>query len=181
MTAAATATGVEHRRPGLGRVALGGVLGGLIGTGAFGAVTSALGLGFVQSFVPALLGLEQSGAIGWTIHLAVGALLGLVFALIVSRDAVLPFVVPDPDHDDPNLGPGSVEARLTAAGLAYGIGIWALLPTLLLPVWLGAVGNQDLNALPGSAIESLVAHVVFGVLLGAVYAVVAWSTTDAHS
>lgn len=178
MTAAATATGAEHRRPGFGRVALGGILGGLIGTAAFGAVSTALDLGFVQSFIPALFGLEQRGAIGWAIHLATGALLGLVFALIVSRDAVVPLLVPDPDPDDPNLGPASVEARLTGAGLAYGLAIWALLPTLLLPLWIGTFGGQQIDQLPGTAIESLAAHVVFGVLLGAVFALVAWTSVD---
>lgn len=164
------ATNTRASTPGIGRVALGGVLGGLVGTAAFGALSAALDLGFVRSFVPALFGLEQQGAVGWAIHLAAGAALGLAFALIVSRDAVREFLVPDPE--EPVLGPLNLEARLVAAGFTYGLAVWALLPMLVLPIWLGAVGTEGVSEIPGTATESLAAHAVFGALLGVVYALV---------
>lgn len=171
MSRAATATSTPARSPGRGRVVLGGLLGGLVGTAAFGALSAALDLGFVESFLPALFGLEQRGAVGWSIHLAAGATLGLAFALVLSRDAVLEMLVPDPD--EPVLGPLNVETRVVAAGLAFGLAVWAVLPMLVLPIWVGAVGTEGVSEIPGTATESLAAHALFGLLLGVVYALVA--------
>lgn len=150
--------------------ALGGILGGLVGTAAFGIVMELLGLQFVRSFVPALLGLEQQGLVGWTVHLATGALLGLLFGLLVSRDVVSELL--RPYEGEPELGPLDVRVRLIGAGLVYGLAVWALLPMVVLPVWLGYVGGEQLDAVPGSALVSMLAHVVFGLLLGGVYSFV---------
>lgn len=148
-----------------------GLIGGLVGTAAFGAVTAALGIGFVRSFVPALFGLPQAGVVGWGIHLGTGAVLGAMFGLILSRPAVRELLISEPDEEQ--LGPAGMFARLTATGIVYGLAIWALLPTILLPVWLGAVGTAGVEEIPGTPLETLAAHVVFGTLLGLVYAVVA--------
>lgn len=168
-----TADGVEadptgsHGTP---EAALAGVLGGVVGTAAFGALMELLDQAFVRSFVPALLGLEQRGLVGWTVHLLTGAVLGLLFGLIVSREIVRELLVP---YDgDPELGPLDVRARLVAAGLTYGLAVWAVLPMIVLPVWLGYVGGEQIEAFPGSSLVSLSAHAVFGILLGAVYSLV---------
>lgn len=150
--------------------ALAGILGGLVGTAAFGALMELLGLPFVRSFVPALLGLEQQGVVGWAVHLTTGAVLGLLFGLIVSRDVVREMLIPY--EDEPELGPVDVRARLVGAGLAYGLAVWAVLPMIVLPVWLGYVGGEQLDAVPGSALVSMIAHMVFGLLLGGVYSLV---------
>lgn len=157
---------------GTGRALVGGFLGGIAGTAAFGLLSVALGLGFVQSFIPALFGMGQSGVVGWTVHLAAGAVLGVVFGLLVSRPRVHWLVVPD--AREPALGPASPSVRLVGLGIAYGLAVWAILPMLVLPVWLGVIGVGGVDAVPGSALTSLAAHLVFGLLLGAVYAAVVY-------
>lgn len=157
----------ERTQGGMATVILAGVLGGLVGTAAFGAVSDLIGLGFVRSFIPSIFGLEQSGVVGWAIHLATGAVLGLVFALIVSRDVVADLLVPHPE--EPQLGPISMVWRMTAAGVAYGLAVWALLPMLSLPLWLGSLGTEAAVTVPGTATQTLAAHLVFGTLLGFVY------------
>lgn len=159
----------ERTRGGTATVLLAGVLGGLIGTAAFGAISALLDLGFVRTFVPSIFGLEQTGLVGWAIHLATGAVLGLLFAAIVSRAAVADVLVPDPDPNEPQLGPVSMVLRTTGAGLAFGLAVWALLPMLSLPLWLGYLGEEAATTVPGTATQTLAAHAVFGTLLGFVY------------
>lgn len=146
---------------------LAGVLGGLVGTAAFGLLMWALDLEFVRSFVPAMLGLEQRGLIGWAIHLLTGAMLGAVFAALVSRPIVVEAMVPD--SDEPHLGPPGLGIRLVAAGIVFGLAVWAILPMVVLPVWLGYVGAGGVEEIPGTALQSLAGHAVFGTLLGVVY------------
>lgn len=160
----------DPTRVGTGKALLGGVLGGVVGTTGFGLLSMALGLGFVRSFIPALFGLGQSGVVGWTVHLATGAVLGLGFGAVVSRDAVRAILAPE--GPEPILGPVDVDVRAIGAAVAYGLAIWALLPMLVLPVWLGTVDVAGVDAVPGSGLPSLLAHLVFGLLLGVTYALV---------
>lgn len=158
----------------LPRIVLGGVLGGLVGAVAFGLLMWVANPSFLQTSIPALYGLEPQGTLGWTAHMLHGVVLGLVFAVVVSRPAIGSLVVSDsPDPEDPEIGPAGIVPRLTALGLAYGLAIWAIFPMLVMPVWLGVVGTRGLAGIPAIPVESLVGHAVFGLLLGAVYAIVA--------
>lgn len=169
--AASTPGDEASARVGTATALLAGLVGGLVGTAAFGVVTNLLGLGFVRSFVPSLFGLPQRGVFGWGIHLATGAVLGLVFGAIASLDPIADVLEPaDPDAIE--LGPVDPAFRMLGAGVAYGLAIWALLPTLALPVLIQYGGTLEGSDLPGSSIETLAAHFVFGALLGAVYAAV---------
>lgn len=47
---------------------------------------------------------------------------------------------------------------------------WVLLAALLLPVWLSAVGFPTAPPFPNVALPSLLWHLVYGVVLGAVFA-----------
>lgn len=163
-----------NRGPGTVVAALGGLVGGVVGTAAFGGVTWLLDLGFVRSFLPAVFGLPQRGVVGWSIHLATGAVLGVLFGLAMSRPAVGDALTPT--SDDPHLGPAWMFPRLAAAGIAYGLAVWALLPMVALPAWLGAAGSTGVETIPGTPLETLAAHAVFGTLLGVVYALVATRT-----
>lgn len=158
-------------RPGTGTALLAGIVGGLVGTAAFGLVTTFLGLGFVRSFVPSLFGLPQRGAFGWTIHLATGAVLGAIFATIATRDPVAEVLAPT-DPDAVELGPVDPALRALGAGIAYGLAVWALLPTLALPALVQYGGTLATSDLPGSSVETLAAHLVFGTLLGGIYGAV---------
>nr|WP_193570812.1 hypothetical protein [Halorubellus sp. JP-L1] len=56
--------------------------------------------------------------------------------------------------------PGAVSAIVVSTGAGV----------LVIPVWLDAVGFANAPALPNVSVQSLVGHVVYGVILGAVYA-----------
>lgn len=55
------------------------------------------------------------------------------------------------------------------AGLVYGVVIWVVLAALVMPVWLGAVGFPSPPPFPNFAVPSLLWHLVYGAVLGAVF------------
>ena len=131
-----------------------GVVGGLVGSAAFGAMMAAMVPGVLEGAIPAMYGLEPPNtAAGFAIHLAHGAVLGVVFAAVVGIA---------------DLGDASAR-ELAGAGLAYGLAVWAVLAVVVMPIWLQAVGFPPAPEVPNLAMESLVGHAVYGVLLGAVY------------
>lgn len=130
-----------------------GTIAGIAGAIAMGALMAMEMPGVIENAIPALYGLE-GGTIGFTIHIAHGAVLGVVFAaLLVATDR------------SPSL-PASA-----GAGLVYGAVVWALLAVLLMPVWLSAVGFAIAPAVPNVDPMSLVGHAVYGLVLGAGYAI----------
>lgn len=54
------------------------------------------------------------------------------------------------------------------AGVVYGVVVWALLAALLMPQWLQAVGFPQAPPFPNFAPPSLLWHVVYGAVAGAV-------------
>jgi hypothetical protein len=133
-------------------------LAGVLGTVAFGALQHATGgAGAIEVAFPALYGLGPSLAVGWGIHLFHGAVLGLVYAAIVS------------------VGPLQQYARRVGGGvvvgLLYGVVTTVALAWLLMPIWLGAVGFPGAPPLPNVSTNSLVGHAVYGIVLGVLYPV----------
>ncbi|ELY69414.1 hypothetical protein [Natronobacterium gregoryi] len=92
-----------------------------------------------------MYGLE-GGLVGWTTHVAHGAVLGVVFAAIVSTT-------------NRDLTPRST----VAAGLAYGLAVWVALAVLVMPVWLSTVGVEMAPAFPNGDATNLMRHAVYGV------------------
>jgi hypothetical protein len=130
------------------------------------AVTAGLAAGvlmgllmqFVMGAMPmvgALYGVPTVTA-GWIAHLVHSVVLALVFAAIVTA------------------GPTSRYARtatgIVGLGLAYGAVTWFLLAGFVMPVWLGALGTPGVTV-PTLSVPSLLAHLVYGGVLGIVYAV----------
>jgi hypothetical protein len=105
---------------------------------------------------PALYTLGPSLAIGWAIHLFHGAVLGVVFAALVSRPPLGGYV----DGIGATLGAGVVYGVVTTVALAW----------VLLPIWLRVVGFPQAPPLPNVGMSSLVGHLVYGVVLAGVYA-----------
>lgn len=105
--------------------------------------------------IPSLYGLAPppNAGLGMAVHVAHGAALGLAFAAIVAR-----FGVRD-------------TSRLVGLGVAWGVATWAIFAALLMPVWLSAVGSPANPPFPNFAMPSLLWHVVYGLGLGGVYAV----------
>ncbi|WP_224448236.1 histidine kinase [Haloprofundus salilacus] len=144
-TAAGTASITEHGSW------KGGVAAGLVGGAVMGMMLSLMMTPVIEMAIPALWGLS-GGLEGWVIHMANSAILGVVFAAIAGVA---------------NLGEST--GRSAAAGVAYGVVLWVVLAAFVMPIWLGAVGFPEVPPLPNFDPMSLVGHVVYGLVLGAVY------------
>lgn len=122
-----------------------GVAGGLAGGVVFGMLMQMMGM---MGMVAQLVG-STSVAVGWAVHLVISAGIGGGFGIVGSR-----FLT------------GTASAA--AAGCGYGIGWWVLGPLLLMPAKLG----MPVFAVDAMAGKSLMGHMIFGVVLGAVAAAV---------
>lgn len=138
-----TETGLEHWQA--------GVVGGIAGSILFGAMMAAMVPAMLAEMIPALYGLEGELA-GWIIHISNGAVLGVVFAAILVAI----------DRPSLDVGPGVV------AGVVYGIVVWAALAVVVMPIWLGMP-----EMVPNLDGTSLIGHVLYGAVLGVVYAILA--------
>jgi hypothetical protein len=144
-----------------------GILGGFAGAAAFGIWMWAVTPDVIEAAIPGLYGLDGAIVFGGAIHLVHGVVLGLVFAAVVESDAIGRTVEREPTLSD--LSPG---VRTILGGLVYGLALWILLPVIVMPVWLEAVGFAEAPAFPNLAIESLVGHLLYGAVLGGVYAAI---------
>jgi hypothetical protein len=133
-----------------------GVLGGILGAVAMGALVLAMNPPTLGVAIPSLYGLAppESVAAGLFVHISHGAVLGVVFAAIVGA-----------------VGTDSA-AKTVGAGALWGVATWAVLAALIMPVWLSAVGSPANPPFPNFAPPSLLWHLVYGMVLGAVYEVV---------
>lgn len=104
--------------------------------------------------IPALWGL-QGGTVGWVIHMANSAVFGVVFAALLTVPGLRRYADSVP----------------TSAGLGavYGVVLWIVAAGFVMPIWLSAVGFPMAPPIPNFDPMSMVGHVVFGVILGAVY------------
>jgi uncharacterized membrane protein YagU involved in acid resistance len=128
-----------------------GVVGGLAGGVLFGILMQMMGM---IEMVAQLVG-SGSVAVGWIVHLAISAFIGASFAILL----------------------GSLARTLVAAallGMAYGVVWWVLGALLIMPAQLG-MPVFELNT---PAWQSLMGHVLFGLVLGLVFSVLA--RRDAH-
>ena len=122
-----------------------GVAGGLAGGIVFGMLMQMMGMIFM---VMMLVG-SKSVAMAWLVHLAISAFIGAIYALLFARYAT-----------------GLVPVALT--GIAYGAMWWVLGALVLMPARLG----MEVFTLNTMAWQSLMGHLMFGLVLGVVYAVV---------
>lgn len=139
-----------------------GIVGGLVGGLGMGVILHA-GAN-IMPFIGALYGWPTVLG-GWAAHLMNSVLIGLVFTLLVSRPLV---------REQMTTIPGCV-----AAGVVYAAAVGLVTSGVMLPIAMNALGRQTLPEplfpLPGVVGGILivlsvgVAHVVYGVLLGATY------------
>ncbi|MFC4248123.1 hypothetical protein ACFOZ7_14470 [Natribaculum luteum] len=142
----------------------GGIVGGLVGGVGMGIVLHA---GALIPILGVLVG-DPTARGGWIVHLLLSVFFGLVFAAIVSRPALAEFTETFPSY----LG----------FGFAYGVVLGLFAGGFPFPFALDLLGASTFPVpflpLPGIAAELLaalsftVAHLVYGLLLGAVYAAV---------
>lgn len=131
-----------------------GTLAGIVAGIVMGVMLTTQMTPVIEKAIPAMYGLS-GGLAGWVIHVSHGAVLGVAFAGLL--DAV--------DASEWST------AKLAGVGLAFGVALWAVLAVLVMPVWLDAVGFANAPSVPNVSVKSLVGHVVYGLVLGGVYAV----------
>jgi uncharacterized membrane protein YagU involved in acid resistance len=140
MRAMATTTSSETAGLATTRLAP-GVVGGLAGGVVFGMMMQMMDM---IPMVAMLVG-SESAAVGWLVHLAISAVIGAGFTLVLSRFTSTPVVG-------------------VLAGAGYGMVWWVLGPLLLMPAKLG----MPLFAFNATTWQSLMGHVIFGMILGGV-------------
>lgn len=123
-----------------------GIAGGLAGGVVFGVMMTAMGM---IAMVGMLVG-SESAAVGWVVHLAISAFIGATFGLLTARRPA---------------GTGA----LVGLGAAYGLLWWVLGALLLMPARMGMPPFQ----VDTMALNSLIGHVAYGLVLGLVVALLA--------
>ncbi|MCU0263197.1 MAG: DUF1440 domain-containing protein [Candidatus Nanopelagicales bacterium] len=118
-----------------------GIVGGLAGGVVFGVMMQMMDM---IPMVAMLVG-SESVAVGWLVHLGISAIFGAVFGLVGSRLL------------------GSWGAGIIG-GAAYGVVMWVLGALIAMPARL----DMPLLNLNEMAWQSLMGHIVYGVILGAV-------------
>jgi hypothetical protein len=124
-----------------------GVIGGLVGGLVFGVLMQMTGM---IPMVAMLVG-SKSMVVGWLIHLAIAAFIGASFAVLFSRLA-------------------TSTGRAALYGLGYGIVWWVLGALVIMPAGLGMtdmifrVGTMQWQSLGGHLIYGLLLGVTFGLL-----------------
>jgi uncharacterized membrane protein YagU involved in acid resistance len=135
-------TTTTHNRPVSSRQGMmHGVLGGLAGGVVFGIMMQALGM---IGMIGMLVG-SESLAVAWALHLVFSAVFGAVFGAVVA-----------PRVSGWGAGLG--------AGVVYGLVLWVVGPLLTMPAMMG----MPVFTIDATALQSLVGHLVFGAVLGAV-------------
>ncbi|APW99983.1 hypothetical protein CHINAEXTREME_01945 [Halobiforma lacisalsi AJ5] len=155
---------------GTGNWLFGGAIGGAVGSLLFGLVLWLVDPTIVTEAIPAIYGIEPTGTAGWTFHLAHGLVLGVVFGALISRGPILGTVTADVETGFlASMGNG---LRFALAGMVYGLAIWAILPLIVVPAWAG-IGGIEEPGFPVLAFESLLGHLLYGLLLGGLFSAVA--------
>lgn len=147
---------------------VGGLLGGIVGAAVFGVWMMVVTPNVIEAAIPALYGVNETLILGAALHLIHGVIFGLIFVAIVEIDVIQDLVEREPMLSDLT---SNVQAML--AGLVYGLVLWVLLSVIVMPVWLETVGFADGPVFPNLAIESLVGHLGYGLILGVVYGAIA--------
>lgn len=122
-----------------------GIIGGLAGGVVFGMMMGLMGM---LGMVAGLIG-SSSAIVGFGVHMVISAIIGAIYGLALG---------------------GSTTSWGSALGLGalYGIVWWILGPLLLMPMFMG-MGPQLTPAAMSGALPSLVGHILFGLITGAVY------------
>ncbi|WP_276280000.1 DUF6789 family protein [Halorussus caseinilyticus] len=129
----------------------GGALAGLLAGIVMGAMLTTQMGPVIRVAIPSMYGLEGLAA-GWVAHLFHSVVLGVAFAGLATA-----------------VGVGESTGRAAAFGVGYGVVLWVVLAAVVMPIWLSAVGSPANPPLPNFDPESLVGHVVYGLVLGVAF------------
>lgn len=154
--------------PEIGRSIIAGAVGGMVGAIVFGLVLWAISPEVLSESIPEFYGIDPSEVVGWALHLSHGVLLGIIFGFIASRSPVQDMIMGPVETEI--LSDLTAEVRMGLLGVVYGIAIWVLLPFIGLSL-LGTIVDAGEAGIPGVATEMILGHVLFGVIVGIVFAV----------
>lgn len=118
----------------------------------------------IMPVVGALYGVENQ-TVGWVTHLFHSVVFGLLFAAACTVASI---------EDVAATFRGT-----TALGLGWGLILWLVAAGVIMPIWMIAVGLDA--TVPNLSATGLVSHAVWGVILGALYAVLPNSDDDLPS
>ena len=133
---------------------LGAIIAGLAGGIAMGIFLLILSPVALTTAIPALYG-QQGALAGWIIHLFNSIVLGLIFGALLLQPSLRKYA--------------ASERGSTGLGAVYGVVLWVVTGSIVLPLWLQAVGFAGAPPVPTFALPSLVWHLAYGIVLGAVY------------
>jgi hypothetical protein len=122
----------------------GGIVGGLVGGVVYGVMMAFMGL---LPMVGMLVGVENA-VVGFVVHMVASAVFGAAFGFIASW-----------------LEQGWLLAL--GGGAAYGVLLWVVGALTLMPLMLGM--NDMVLVVGSTQLLSLMGHIIFGMILGAVY------------
>jgi uncharacterized membrane protein YagU involved in acid resistance len=122
-----------------------GVIGGLAGGVVFGMMMGMMGM---LPMVAGLVG-STSAIVGFLVHMVISAIIGAIYGLALG-------------------GATTSWASALGLGAAYGVVWWFLGPLLIMPTMMG-MGPQLTPGAMSEQIPSLIGHIVFGLITGAVY------------
>ena len=135
-----------------------GAIGGFLAGVVMGVMLTMQMTPVIEMAIPAMYGTSGLAA-GWVAHLLHSTVLGIVFAFLLNtagwRDRASEYL-------------GGI-----GLGVGYGVVLWVVLAAIVMPIWLSAVGFPGAPGLPNFNPTSLVGHVVYGAVLGAVFAALA--------
>ncbi|WP_254534800.1 histidine kinase [Halomarina litorea] len=133
----------------------GGAVAGLAATVVMGAVITVVDLPTLRGAIAGLYGFEGSLVAGWLAHLVHGTLFGVLFAWLLS---------------DPGLYRVHEWVwKSVLAGVVYAVVLAVVGAGIVMPIWLDAVGVAAQPGIPNVTTASLVWHIVYGVVLGALF------------
>lgn len=135
-----------------------GIIGGLLGGIVFGVMMTMEMRMVMEMAIPGMYGLPAGLGIGWIMHLIHSAIFGLMFGVLMSMDALR-------DPLDGGL-------QVTAAGIVYGLAVWVVAASIIMPLWVNAMMDMG-EPVPNFMPESAMGHAVFGAILGIAYYVLA--------
>jgi len=133
-----------------------GAAAGAVAATVMAAVIAAADLSVLRDAIAGLY--LQSGSLvaGALVHVVHGALFGVVFAVVLSDPTLV------------RVEDSMLEA--VVAGVVYGLVLAVVGAGVIMPMWLETVGAATVPEIPYVTGPLVLWHVVFGVVLGAVYA-----------
>lgn len=138
-------TKAQHVQPlALNRTVINGIIGGVIGGIVFGMLMAMMGM---LPMVGMLIG-QDSAVVGFVVHMAISAAFGAAYGFAAPRLPLRSWV------------------SAAVAGIGYGIILWVAGALILMPLMLGM--NEMILQIGQMQLNSLMGHVIFGVVLAAI-------------